>query len=735
MKRWEWILPALLLCSAIFAAFSSSVYADIVTNSTQGGSSYTFEFDPVVKTGESSEVTFTYYFTTQLIKKVTTRLYYNEVLKAEEEMVPKQEGGDVLINRIEVLENADSISSVKFEVVEVDMDDKEFVTRKSFPVVFGSTEAESASYNHDLLIYQESPKIITRELSIFEPLRTRGSFEYSVRSTNRNKVDCQLVDKSLVAFVASDTFSGRSSCTIDGTYGNITLSHRFNVEVRPSRKTVVTDLPELVVDDLELPYIISNFTGFCTYDASGLGMEPFMGIKNPADDFLHLEGQDLVIDDLPAVFGDVYLVPFLCDEDEKNLVLKRLSYMDSAGLSLSVKHGDQVIEADLDSIKVSLQRPESVMLGQPIEILVDVAGVEEGLTPVNVEFVKDGLSDELDCNGECSLSRFIPAGEVGVYSFDVVFHFSIAKNVESTSEEGYDFTVSDGEASLKVPVEVEVFDANESSLKFQDVGILTASDCDVEFLSDVAEELGLDYSGEELKADLIETSKYVSAEKALREVETFDNQGLPLRETEVTLRLSLLDSSQNPWMVRVIEFVPKHVAQTIGNLRFPGDPAFEIIDSDPVFAYDVPVIDGLYQFKYVVGKPTEHQGLTLVLASDIKSDSGFSWLGFVIVVAVVLLFAGLLVLAFMIAKRIPRKERITVQEKDREFRVEVEQSKPHVMTAAEKLAALQSYVKNSRDTGVSDSVIRVQLINRGWPHELVEKLLEIEKKENFGNII
>ena len=249
MKRWE--NSAILVASAIsIMVFSILITLDagislaLTTNSTSGGGLYVLDYEPVVNLGKESEFSVTYYFTNQQIKHVTTRIYYNGNIISEKDIVPNQDETDIYEDSVTLKESNDAVSIVEFEIIETDMEEQEFNTRRTFPVIFGSEETDSKRLRHTILLYQESPNIVTRELSQYESIRTRGSFEYKVTSTNKNKVDCQLVDKSLVAFVTNPTFQGKTGCTVKGTYGNVSIQHTFDIEVRPYRKTGVKSLDE-----------------------------------------------------------------------------------------------------------------------------------------------------------------------------------------------------------------------------------------------------------------------------------------------------------------------------------------------------------------------------------------------------------------------------------------------------------------------------------------------------------
>jgi hypothetical protein len=611
-----------------------------------------------------------------------------------------------------------------------------------------SNDIEAVKSRHEIVMVSGSDQLYFDDVSVYEPYALRDKMEYSIIQENPTKVACTL-DGSIITFASAEDWTGRSTCTVKGAYNNISLIHTYDLLVMANKALYIKDLSEVYLNELfDGKIVYENITDFCNYQFEP-NQKPYVYLASDNKGFvLQIEGKDLVIHNITRNLTGKHLVRLGCNDQFREFYLNvKEREFNEFEISLSKTDGKDLLDFGIGTL--SLDVPEQASIGEKnfAEVIVNIDNPE--LHPFDRAFLFDldlGVEfQEKECSEyPCTLKFEIFNPEKGIKHYAIIVAFENRNALDFERLEDDYYINSSGTSFVVHKIfDVEFTENKPDALAHirNDLGIikppLTAeSELAMKDMLELSlGKIDLDIEKQRLEKtfELIEVSKIMGTSTTVNELgERLDNSVIKIIITPKKRLSSLV----------VYEYIPKVNAESIGNVEFYNavldshEGSFQIIEPDPLIAWHFEELDDAVELKYELSRQTDISGNTIIIAEAAEETSN-SWYTALVLVFIVVLVLLMLFFYMRFRKKHPGRNEIKKEiseevddmeqffkEEEHDFESILGKEMSKKVEARERLKQAAHYVEHRLKAGHKKDDIVLDLLNKGWPTDIVDKLLE-----------
>jgi hypothetical protein len=564
------------------------------------------------------------------------------------------------------------------------------VTEVPFSVQVNTREIEFTNTTLYLGIVYNASDTAFEDLSLFEPAPLKGLFMYTVGSKNAGQVDCQVQD-SLVIFLPNQRHMGPAECMIKGTYQNTTVRYTFKL---------------------------------------------FVG--TPSDVKAFERDHERVVQDKPGLKKDA-IQPAL----------------------LAVASTENEIETNVVGIKLWAV-PDNIVEGMNGKIILEI-NVRDPALVDNINVIgfltENNNVTNTTCNGTtCRVEYERTFPKAGLQRLFVFTNIIMKRNTSVPASLGNGWTaLASGQSDIFISssnafVHIK---ARLPDISIPQVGII--QDTSQPDSAKAAEGLLREYQKEsrqplQMTDELKNINKIAQQLVVIRTytpVVVTDETGERVMHTIINMNVS---KKQTPWYeyligirrlekILIIEHIPKESAGDLGHVRFTTQ-GYSVVNDDPIVAWTIERLEGSSSFIYEVDRRTELPGNTLI-RGQIKR--GFPYGVFLLLIPIIII---LLVQLRKYRERLAeeahelsdhppsyaeiKQDYVLPEEKFTSDVKATEEVKPESITNLgdfDKLIdSVEDYIAQRLARGDPHDYIKGDLVKANWPGDVVEKLIEKQKK-------
>lgn len=706
-KRW------LILVLFLVTLKLTSVSAVLETHNTSAKCLLVIDRPEVAVVNASFAIGIKYYFTNQQVREVEISF-----LRASKLIEKKAyDTGSTVEARYDLSEN--QIASYQYTLLlrEQIGEDEYAESRFDLSVSVISDLIKDMRLRHEMVLVSNSKQPYFDDLSIYEPYGLRDKMNYSITQKNPTKTDC-LLKGSVISFTPAQDFTGRTSCTAVGNHDNITITHIYDLLVMADKKLSVTNLTDVHLEETsEGAVVYKNITGFCSYDIKGRD-RPYVYLASTSQDFnLVVDHDDLRIYNISSSFSGNGLVKIGCNDQFREFYLKineKEFYEDEI---ISERSGNNEL-LDFGIGTLSLGLPATFYTGEknPVTATLKIDHAELHLFKKAVlqDLAANQESEARDC---CLMTFELTSSEPVLKNYLLIITFQNALPLNFTKS-GDDFLIDSSAAGFVVQknFSADFIARKADSLQGlrNDLGIIKPPlSPDAEKALETILSKALRGKSPDLKAEeqkLIKTFGMLEASKIIGSSSRVTEKGERYSTALVKIRIHPKQKLKN---LVIYEYIPKLNAEGIAEISFDSavlesnSGSFEIVEPDPIVAWHFPKLEQDLELSYELSKETNILGDTIILA-ETAGRQGSAYPALIIILMAILL---IIIVIFMLrSRRRPLKR----HKKDEGIERRIE----------DKLLMVEKYIEKRLSQGHKKMDVALDLIKKGWPEELVEKILK-----------